>query len=769
MKRDDFDPTNLDDVNNPKWTAYALGEITDERERAEMEQRLERSTGLREIVEEIRQTAGLLIEEFEAEPAVRLTPAQKERIAVKAAGGHSWFGLRPAWVVAAAAVLMLSVVTLRNVFLPEIDPLPVQTAERRVDIPPWSLPQESARTTESEAPAVADSRVQAGRSVKETPTADEPSAIAAEAAAPIAAAAPVVAAAGEAAVESPVDRALLKIEIPDAGKPETSVTSSPLVGGNMRDLITVMDGAAMSQAPAAVRRSPVVGGLLPAQRLPPTADVRYGRPWELDRMPFSPKPGQPFNTEDYDFLNENAFLDVRQNPLSTFSIDVDTASYSIVRRFLNQGQMPPKDAVRIEELINYFDYDYAGPKDDHPFAANFELTEAPWNPQHRLLRIGLKGREIAKGKRPPLNLVFLIDVSGSMAPANRLPMVKQALGLLIDRLTEYDRVSIVVYAGDSGLQLPSTHGDQKERIRHAVNRLYAGGGTHGSAGIQLAYTTAEENFIEGGVNRVILATDGDFNIGVTNRGDLTRLIEEKAQSGIFLTALGFGMGNYKDTTLELLANKGRGNYAYIDTIEEARKVLVDQIDATLVAIAQDVKIQVEFNPRHVESYRLIGYENRLMAKEDFNDDTKMAGVIGAGHAVTALYELVPAGAAGAEDKPQRHVDALRYQRTPQVSMYADTDELVTVKIRSKLPEEEVSVLSAFTIGTSIGKFPDASRDFRFVAAVAGFGMVLRDSPHKGDADLDKVLEWAKEGKGEDVNGYRREFIRLVHRAISLSK
>ena len=303
-----------------------------------------------------------------------------------------------------------------------------------------------------------------------------------------------------------------------------------------------------------------------------------------------------FNTEAYDNISDNPFLDAAQNPLSTFSIDVDTASYSNVRRFLDSGSLPPKDAVRIEELVNYFDYDYKGPKNDKPFAVNFELTEAPWKPEHRLLRIGLKGREISPGKRPDSNLVFLLDVSGSMADENKLPLVKQSMSLLVDQLTESDRVAIVVYASDTSVFLPSTSGDQKEKLRHAIERLHAGGSTNGASGIQLAYQTAKENFIKGGINRVILATDGDFNVGITNRGDLTRLIEEKAKSGIFLSALGFGMGNYKDATLELLANKGRGNYAYIDTLNEAKKVLVEQINSTLVTIAKDVKIQVEFNP-----------------------------------------------------------------------------------------------------------------------------------------------------------------------------
>ena len=489
----------------------------------------------------------------------------------------------------------------------------------------------------------------------------------------------------------------------------------------------------------------------------------FPRPRRDDLLPIQRKPGQ-FNTEAYDRISDNPFLDVVQNPLSTFSIDVDSASYSNVRRFIDDGTLPPKDAVRIEELVNYFDYDYKGPQNDKPFAANFELTEAPWKPEHRLLRIGLKAREVKPDKRPPSNLVFLLDISGSMADENKLPLVKESMGLLVDKLTESDRVAIVVYASDTSLLLPSTSGDQKEKLRHAIDRLHAGGSTNGASGIQLAYQTAKENFIKGGTNRIILATDGDFNVGITNRGDLTRLIEEMAKSGIYLSALGFGMGNYKDATLELLASKGHGNYAYIDTLNEAKKVLVEQINSTLIAIAKDVKIQVEFNPRRVSAYRLIGYEDRLMAKEDFNDDTKDAGVIGAGHAVTALYELVPVGVS--ESKPG--VDPLKYQKPPQPSSSADSNEVVTVKIRSKEPEKDKSVLSEFTVKESKEKFGEASQDFKFAAAVAAFGMVLRDSPHKGSANLERALEWAKEGKGADRYGYRQEFIRLIHRAISIS-
>ena len=406
-----------------------------------------------------------------------------------------------------------------------------------------------------------------------------------------------------------------------------------------------------------------------------------------------------------------------------------------------------------------------GPGREGPFAAHFEMTDAPWNTEHRLLRIGLKAKEIKGGERPATNLIFLIDVSGSMAAPNKLPLVQDAMHMLIDRLTENDHVAIVTYAGSTRVALPSTRGDQKWSIHRAVDNLRSGGSTAGASGIQLAYETAQRSFIKGGVNRVILATDGDFNVGITNHGDLARLIEEKASSGVFLSALGFGMGNYKDDTLELLADKGRGNYAYIDTIEEARKVLVDQIDATLVGVAKDVKIQVEFNPARVGAYRLIGYEDRIMAKEDFNDDTRKAGVIGAGHAVTALYEIVPAG----QPIPTGGVDPLKYQKPVETTRAASSDEVGTVKIRYKEPEGDKSSLMEFAVRDSGRKFEKASGDFKFAASVAAFGMVLRDSPYKGSATLDNALSWAKDGKGDDPHGYRAEYIRLLHRAMSIKK
>lgn len=499
----------------------------------------------------------------------------------------------------------------------------------------------------------------------------------------------------------------------------------------------------------------------------PSLDSTYDLVKESDRISSGFVAGRPedvsHNTEAYDRIYENPFLDVRQNPLSTFSIDVDTASYANVRRFINAGSLPPKDAVRIEEMLNYFTYHYEPPADDRPFAVHTEVAACPWQPKHRLLRIALKGREIDLDNRPASNLVFLVDVSGSMDSPDKLPLLKNALRLMIDKLGENDRVAMVVYAGSSGLVLPSTSGQFKETVLSALDRLQAGGSTNGASGIQLAYQTARQNLIAGGTNRVILATDGDFNVGITDQGALTRLIEDEAKSGVFLSVLGFGTGNLKDSTMEKLADRGNGNYAYIDTINEARKVLVEQLGGTLVTIAKDVKLQLEFNPRRVSACRLIGYENRLLRNEDFNDDTKDAGEIGAGHTVTALYELVPAGV----EKGLPAVDELKYQRTVEPTEAAASDELLTLKLRYKEPDGQESKLISTVVHDSDRGYAQASEDFRFAAAVAGFGLVLRDSQYRGDLTLRAVQELATASRGTDQNGYRAEFIGLVKGAQAL--
>lgn len=522
----------------------------------------------------------------------------------------------------------------------------------------------------------------------------------------------------------------------------------------------------------------------PAAKSPQAgADARYEFTARVDSMSVAPTVADPAsgreensgpltdlasNTEAYDHITDNSFLNVTRNPLSTFSIDVDTASYSNVRRFLSQRQRPPRGAVRIEELVNYFSYDYPQPQRDVPFSVNIEVAACPWNASHRLARIGLKGRDVPADQRPVSNLVFLIDVSGSMQDAQKLPLVKAGLKLLVNQLGENDRVALAVYAGASGLVLPSTTGDQKSAILSAIENLQAGGSTNGGAGIELAYRTAAENFIKHGTNRVILCTDGDFNVGVTSHDQLISLIEDKARSGVFLTVLGFGMGNYKDSTLEKIADKGNGNYAYIDSANEAKKVFVDQLQGTLITIAKDVKLQIEFNPARVGSYRLIGYENRLLAAQDFNDDKKDAGEIGAGHTVTALYELIPTGsettiAAESADG----VDPLRYQAPGVATEAAASDELFTLKLRYKQPEGDSSQLVDYPCIDHADPAARPSTDFTWAAAVAAFGMILRDSPHKGNATMPAVLELAESSRGEDRAGYRKEFIDLVRGALPM--
>jgi Ca-activated chloride channel family protein len=465
------------------------------------------------------------------------------------------------------------------------------------------------------------------------------------------------------------------------------------------------------------------------------------------------------NAEAYGTIVENPFRAVAVAPLSTFSADVNTASYSNVRRFLTQGQLPPRDAVFLADLVNYFPYRYPEPTGDNPVSLTLDLAPCPWQPDHKLARIGVKARTLAPSETPRRNLVFLIDVSGSMSKETRLPLVKKSFELLVPRLTAADRVSIVTYAGDAGLKLPPTPGDQRGRILEVVRSLSAGGSTNGSGGIRLAYETARRGFIDGGANRVILCTDGDFNVGQTSESELVQLIEKERAGRVFLTVLGYGMGNIKDSTLHKLAEHGDGHYAYIDTIEEARKVFVEQGGA-LVCVAKDVKFQVEFNPARVTAYRLIGYENRILKDEDFKDDAKDAGDIGSGHTVTALYEVVPVGV----KIGLPGVDPLKYQTPPQPA--GGSDEWLTVKMRYKHPDGDAGrELAAVLTGTDGGG--TMSEDFRFAAAVAEFGLVLRDSPYKGNANLADVLTRAEGAVGYDPNGHRKEFLDLVRVATGL--
>jgi Ca-activated chloride channel homolog len=483
-------------------------------------------------------------------------------------------------------------------------------------------------------------------------------------------------------------------------------------------------------------------------------------------IPGKPEDQKSFNTEDYDNITENKFLAATREPLSTFSIDVDEASYSNIRRFLQNGSIPPAGAVRIEEMINYFDYEYAQPVNDDPFAVYTEISACPWNPQHKLVHIGLQGKEIPVDNLPASNMVFLVDVSGSMDEPNKLPLVQASLNMLTDRLRETDRVAIVVYAGSAGLVLPSTSGKNKIKIKEAIDNLEAGGSTAGGEGIKLAYKIAKQNFITGGNNRVILATDGDFNVGPSSDDELVRMIEQERKSGVYLSVLGYGMGNYPDNKMQQLADKGNGNHSYIDNINEARKVLVNEFGSTLFTIAKDVKIQVEFNPAKVQAYRLVGYENRILGAEDFNDDTKDAGELGSGHTVTALYEIIPPGV---QDEFTKSVDSLKYQTNDRRITGSNTDEIMTIKLRYKKPDEEISKLITKTVIDNHIPVEITSNNFRFSAAVAEFGLLLRNSAYRQQSNFNQVTGLAQSSKGNDTNGYRAEFIQLVQSATSLAK
>jgi len=762
--------------DDPRLTAYALGELEGE-ECAQVEAALAADPALQAIVEEIRATAGRLTAALEAEPLPEPTPVHFE----------SYHTVRPPrifrfpyWTVAAlgAAACFAVIIALRELPLAEKD------QQRKAIALTGQVVEKKSAVAEAPAGTVQPStyidivfprREAAGE--------------------------------GQAQPQQAGRTDQWGVVVPNPPSTAAVVVSGKIAGGakDAEEQVIQMQPFAMKTAEDSgyFATNTLAGSRLnttsadssnaPAG-MPSSGGVTYGalqRAVGGPAMPAAPEPvplrqslagsmvatgsGQPFNTETYDYVADNDFLAAAENPLSTYSVDVDTASYSNVRRFLLGGRRPPRDAVRIEELVNYFTYDYAAPRaaDPAPFAASLEVAAAPWAPTHRLVRIGLKGRELSTADRPAANLVFLVDVSGSMDEPNKLPLVQESLRMLVEKLKPEDHVAIVVYAGSSGLALPSTPVSHRQEILDVLDRLHAGGTTNGAMGIQLAYDVAKANFIAGGVNRVILATDGDFNMGVTDRGDLVRLIQEKAKSGVFLTALGFGMGNYKDATLEQLADKGNGAYAYIDSAREARKVLAEQVNGTLAVIAKDVKVQVEFNPAKVQAYRLIGYENRLLKKEDFNNDKIDAGDISAGHTVTALYEVVPVGV---EWKSDSTVDPLKYQRPVGSPLAGDesrpralptTNELLTVKLRYKAPDGDTSKLLEFPLTDKNAAFADASADFKFAAAVAGFGMVLRDSPHKGAATLSEVLHWAEQGTGSDAGGYRGEFISLVKQAETI--
>lgn len=477
-------------------------------------------------------------------------------------------------------------------------------------------------------------------------------------------------------------------------------------------------------------------------------------------LPFAP----PSN-ESYESLPGNVFQSVQAQPLSTFSIDVDTASYSNIRRFLNQNQLPPRESVRIEEMINYFSYQYPKPQGEDLFSVTTEMTDSPWKPENRLLRVGIKGREIPSEKRPQANLVFLVDVSGSMQDPQKLPLVQQSLKLLVEQLKDQDRVALVTYAGSSGLALPSTAIKNRKEVLDAIDQLQGGGSTHGSMGIHLAYDIAKANFIANGINRVILCTDGDFNVGVTDPQELITLIQEKAKSNVFLSVYGFGMGNLKDATLEKLADKGNGTYGYIDSFKEGRREFVQRLSGTLQTIAKDVKIQIEFNPEWVSEYRLIGYENRMLAAQDFNNDKKDAGEIGSGHTVTALYEIVPRR--GTDDK--NPVDPLKYQSPVEKNSVTPTSqEWLTLKLRSKNPTADKSTLKELVVKSdSYRPWNETTQDTRFSTTVAAFGMKLRGSEEAKAITIDEIVAWGKKSTQDQED--RREFLELIKKTQSLGK
>ncbi|WKK57743.1 von Willebrand factor type A domain-containing protein [Sphingobacterium sp. BN32] len=480
----------------------------------------------------------------------------------------------------------------------------------------------------------------------------------------------------------------------------------------------------------------------------------------LGRMPMAE------DAETYKNIDENAFKSPLKDPLSTFAADVDAASYSNVRRMINAGNLPDRDAVRVEEMINYFQYDLKAPTNGDPVRIYTELGVSPWNKEHQLLRIALKAKDIPSAQLPASNFVFLIDVSGSMYAANKLPLVKSSLKLLVDQLRDQDRVAIVTYAGSAGVKLESTSGSQKMKIKEAIDELVSGGSTAGGAGIRKAYDIARQNFMKNGNNRIILASDGDFNVGASSDDDMEKLISKERESGVHLTVLGFGMGNLKDSKMELLANKGHGNYAYIDNISEARKAMVTEFGGTLFTVAKDVKIQIEFNPAYVQAYRLVGYENRLLAADDFNNDAKLGGDMGVGHSVTAIYEIVPVGV---KSSIIGTVDALKYQDNKKANQGTLNGELATVKFRYKEPESDKSKLQQVVVSNKMASMDQMSEDFRFATAVAELGMLLRNSDYKQESSYNNLVARAKAAKGKDDEGYRAEFIRMAENAAVLDK
>jgi Ca-activated chloride channel family protein len=734
------------DRDDPRLTAYALGEA-DAETALVVEQALAESEALRRAAAEIRDTAALLSKALAAESAPALTADQHQAIAEGArASARRRLPRALPWAGLAAAAAVVALVVSRDA-----GPLP----EVRTAAGPSPAPiAPGVATPSSGPPPTPAGRVTVQGVVRDATGAALPGA--------------------NVVVEELATGRRHHLSTDGQGRYEKKdIPAGPIVAtadlpgfqdqrsGEIQSPGAVVDWNPTLQVGAVTESVTVAGTAVRSANMSAAAAARPSGLAYVDVQ--RPSEREDFNTEAYAHREDSGFVETALHPLSTFSVDVDTASYSNVRRFLGAGRLPPVGAVRVEEMVNYFPYDYAAPQGRDAFAAHVEAAPAPWNPAHRLLRVGLKAREIAAEKRPATNLVFLIDVSGSMNQPNKLPLVQRALKMLVRRLDSRDRVAIVVYAGRAGLVLPSIRGDREADILEAIDRLEAGGSTNGGEGIQLAYDIASREFVRGGVNRVVLATDGDFNVGVTDEGSLVRLVQQKAKTGVFLTVLGFGMGNLQDARLESLADKGNGSYAYVDTENEARKALVEEMTSTLVTVAKDVKVQIEFNPARVRAYRLLGYENRRLEAEDFKDDAKDAGEVGAGHAVTALYELVPPGV----PLPRPAADPLVYQRPAAPGGSGAGSDLMRLKVRYRQPDGQTGEEREWRIPDRVAHLEDASADFKFQAAVAAFGMILRDSPHKGGASLDAVLALADEGLGPDAGGYRAEFVGLVKRAQAL--
>ncbi|MDH3584714.1 MAG: von Willebrand factor type A domain-containing protein, partial [Phycisphaerae bacterium] len=781
---------------DPKLTAFALGEL-DPAEAREVEALIAENQTAQTYVREVRRLADRVSDEFAREQAPALGPHHRsaiDREIVRRGGGASAGWRLPAWLpmgLAAAVAVGVGWFALREMFPGFSPPGPERGPVAMHD---ELLKQRTAGTgIEATDESKPDSLGGEGKGLaaKSTP------------------AAPVVAAPSEPARTNAPRPGAAGPPPPLAPAVPQPLVSKPKPTG-ARSRLGAVGNAVAERRKMAGASADVSAGFAGSTALKSKRDALAFAGEALEKTDQFALAGAAIadkeapNREAYEHIVDNPFHRVLDDPLSTFSVDVDTASYANIRRFLTDGRLPPKGAVRIEEMVNYFRYAYAQPDAGQPFSASVEVAGCPWAPKHRLVRVGLQGREVRQENRPPVNLVFLMDVSGSMRSAKKLELVKASLKLLVDQLEGDDRIAIAVYAGAAGLVLPSTAVAEKHVIVAALDRLRAGGSTNGGAGIRLAYKVANENYLDGGINRVILATDGDLNVGTTSNDALVSLIREQAgledtpegrsrsKRPVFLTVLGVGTGNLQDAKMEKIANKGNGQYAYIDSLTEGRRVLVEDLSGTLVTIAKDVKIQIEFNPAEVAAYRLIGYENRMLAKQDFNDDTKDAGEIGAGHTVTALYEVVPNGlerraeVAKAAEAPA--VDDLEFQKPRQLTQAAFGGKMMLVKLRYKDPDGLKSRLLKFPVTDSGRKADEASPQFTFASAVAAFGMVLRDSPHKGSANFDLVAELAQgslaaeQAKGQKARvadlrqavraegefERRQQFIRLVQQAKALA-